>query len=94
VVEKTSTNYVRSATIIDGLYAFVLLFFKQYNDVPMSTTWVFVGVLCGRELALAHFYDKKNIKKVWPLVAKDFLKMMVGLMVSVAIVLGIHYLES
>jgi phosphate/sulfate permease len=93
VHEKTSTNYVRSATFIDGLYAFVLLFFKQYNDIPMSTTWVFVGVLCGRELALAHYYDKTKIKKVWPLVVKDFLKMMVGLMVSVAIVLGIHYLD-
>lgn len=94
VVEKTGTRFVRSATIIDAVYAFILLYFKQYNDIPMSTTWVFVGVLCGRELALAHYYDKKNIKKVWPIVLKDFLKMMVGLLVSISIVLGIHYLES
>ena len=28
---------------------------------------------------------------IFPIVAKDFLKLVVGLMVSVAIVLGIHY---
>jgi hypothetical protein len=58
----------------------------------MSTTWVFVGLLCGRELALNTGLTKKgNIKMIFPIVAKDFLKLIVGLMVSVAIVLGIHY---
>ena len=58
----------------------------------MSTTWVFVGLLCGRELALNTGLTKKgNIKMIFPIVAKDFLKLVVGLMVSVAIVLAIHY---
>ena len=58
----------------------------------MSTTWVFVGLLCGRELALNTGLTKKgNIKMIFPIVAKDFLKLIVGLMVSVAIVLAIHY---
>ena len=89
VIEKTSTEYVRSATIIDGVYAIILLYFKQMNSIPMSTTWVFVGLLCGRELAIATTLDKK-VKRVWPIVMKDFLKIMLGLAVSVAIVLGIH----
>ena len=45
VLSKTGTRFVRSATIIDFIYAFILLYFKQYNDIPMSTTWVFVGLL-------------------------------------------------
>lgn len=92
VLEKSTTTYVRSATIIDLCYAFVLLFFKQYNDIPMSTTWVFVGLLCGREFAIASI-SKNNykFKSVFPIVGRDFLKMMIGLGVSVAIVLSIHY---
>ena len=44
VYSKTGTRYTRSATIIDFVYAIILLYFKQYNDIPMSTTWVFVGL--------------------------------------------------
>ncbi len=86
VIEKSTTSYVRSATIIDGVYAFILLYLKQMNNIPMSTTWVFVGLLCGRELAIATRLDRK-VKKVFPLVAKDFMKMMLGLCVSIVIVL-------
>ena len=92
VLDKQSTKYVRSATLIDLVYAFLLLYFKQMNNIPMSTTWVFVGLLCGRELALNTGLTKKgNIKSIFPIVAKDFLKLIVGLLVSVAIVLAIHY---
>ena len=57
----------------------------------MSTTWVFVGMLAGRELAIATFTGKKKTKSVFPIVAKDFGKMMVGLGASVALVLLVHY---
>jgi len=91
VIEKTGTRYVRSATIIDLVYAFILLFFKQYNDIPMSTTWVFVGLLCGRELAISTIMQDYKFKHVFPIIGRDFLKMMLGLVVSVGIVLMIHY---
>ena len=91
VYSKTGTRYTRSATIIDFIYAIILLYFKQYNDIPMSTTWVFVGLLAGRELAMATYFGKKKSKSVFPLVAKDFGKMMVGLGASVALVLLVHY---
>lgn len=91
VLDKQSTRYVRSATIIDLVYAFILLFFKQYNDIPMSTTWVFVGLLCGREFAIASVSNGSyKLKHVFPIVGKDFLKMMLGLIVSVGIVIAIH----
>ena len=60
----------------------------------MSTTWVFVGLLCGREFAIASISSISNgaykIKHVFPIVGKDFLKMMLGLFVSVGIVVSIH----
>ena len=92
VLSKTGTRYVRSATIIDFIYAFILLYFKQHNDIPMSTTWVFVGLLCGRELAIATMNKEYKLGYVFPIIGKDFLKMLVGLTVSVAIVLTIHYI--
>ena len=49
---KTNTQDVRSATIIDFTYGVVLFFFKELNDLPMSTTWVFLGLLAGREIAI------------------------------------------
>ena len=92
VYAKTGTRYTRSATIIDFIYAIILLYFKQYNDIPMSTTWVFVGLLCGRELAIATMNKDYKLRYVFPLIGKDFLKMIFGLSVSVGIVLSIHYI--
>ena len=91
VLEKHNTRYVRSATIIDAVYWIILFFFKELNDIPMSTTWVFVGMLAGREFAIASFMGKKKTRSVFPLVGRDFGKMMVGLSASLAIVLMIHY---
>jgi len=91
VLEKHNTRYVRSATIIDAVYWIILFFFKELNDIPMSTTWVFVGLLCGRELARATDMGKKKTRSVFPLVGRDFGKMMIGLSASLAIVLMIHY---
>ncbi len=92
VLEKTGTRYARSATIINVIYAAVLYYFKELNDLPMSTTWVFVGLLCGRELAISTMNKEYKFKYVFPLIGKDFLKMIFGLSVSVGIVLAIHYI--
>ena len=92
VLDKTGTRYARSATIINTIYAAVLYYFKVLNDLPMSTTWVFVGLLCGRELAIATMNKDYKFAYVFPLIGKDFLKMIFGLSVSVGIVLAIHYI--
>ena len=92
VLDKTGTRYARSAAIINTIYALVLYYFKELNDLPMSTTWVFVGLLCGRELAISTMNKEYKFKYVFPLIGKDFIKMIFGLSVSVAIVLAIHYI--
>jgi phosphate/sulfate permease len=95
VLSKENTSYVRSATLIDLFYAFMLIFFKQYNDIPMSTTWVFVGMLCGRELAIATMQKGiHKIKDVFPIVGKDILKLLFGLFVSVVIALLIQNIDQ
>ena len=91
VLNKQNTRFIRSATIIDFVYWICLWFFKELNDIPMSTTWVFVGLLTGRELALATVTKRSSFNQIFPLVAKDFMKMMIGLAASVGIVMGIQY---
>ncbi len=87
VLSKSGTRFMRSATIIDFAYAIVLWYFKQYNEIPMSTTWVFVGLLCGRELAIyRYFKSEAGIEVVFPMLISDFMKMMIGLALSIMLV--------
>jgi len=53
VLSKTNTTDIRAATLVDFIYGLVLLYFKELNDIPMSTTWVFLGLLAGRETMIS-----------------------------------------
>ncbi len=83
---KTNTQDLRSATIIDIIYALILLYFQQLNNVPMSTTWVFIGLLAGREMAMYHRLRFESPKKMYKHIAKDLTKTFIGLAVSILIV--------
>jgi len=91
VLEKTNTNYLRSATLIDICYASILLFFVTLNSIPMSTTWVFLGLLSGRELAIATRTPDYKLKNVFPIVGKDILRLLFGLAVSIGIALLVQH---
>ena len=84
---KTNVQDPRSATIIDLIYAFLLLYFIQLNNVPMSTTWVFIGLLAGREIALYHRLRFESPKKMYKHILKDLTKATFGLVVSIAVVI-------
>lgn len=90
VLEKAHTNYLRSATLIDLSYAIILLVFKEMNSIPMSTTWVFIGLLSGRELAMYTRLADYKFKHVFPIVGKDMLRLLFGLAVSIVIALAIQ----
>ena len=54
----------------------------------MSTTWVFLGVIGGREIAISlarKKKGKKHRKKAGKMIFKDFSYAMIGLFVSVAL---------
>ena len=85
VKAKTNTTDIRSATIIDLLFGLILLFFKELNNVPMSTTWVFIGLLAGRELAIKFKFEELE-KDTFKDVGMDLIKVFFGLAVSIALV--------
>ena len=94
VLSKTDTTDIRAATFIDLIYGVVLLIFKEVSNIPMSTTWVFLGLLAGRELALSMYLADTDTKRTLRNVSMDALKALSGLIVSVILALGLPYLNS
>ncbi len=96
VNEKSNVTDVRAATIVDLVYAVILFYFKLYNNVPMSTTWVFIGLLAGRELAIAlGKHGKAKNRNAWmaralSLARKDVYKALFGLLVSLFLAILIN----
>ncbi len=84
---KTNVQDPRSATLIDIIYASLLLYFIKLNNIPMSTTWVFMGLLAGREVALYHRLRFESPKKMYKHIFKDLTKIIVGLVVSLVFVI-------
>ncbi|TXB62562.1 hypothetical protein [Phaeodactylibacter luteus] len=94
VKAKTNTIDIRSATIIDATYGIILYFFKELSNIPMSTTWVFIGLLAGREIALRYQLDKKFSGPVFRMVLADLAKVAFGLVVSIVLVFIIKFLAA
>lgn len=94
VKSKTNTTDIRSATIIDLIYGIVLYYFKELNNVPMSTTWVFIGLLAGREIAIRWRLDNKlqwfEVKGI----LSDLGKVFFGLAISLVLVFFIHWVKG
>lgn len=99
VTEKSDVSDIRSASIIDFAYLIVLFVFKEMSNVPMSTTWVFIGLLGGRELAMR--FSARTTKKVEVdgtmslkttvlMVVKDLTYATIGLLVSIALAIAIN----
>ena len=93
VNQKSNTKNIRSATIIDLIYGLFLFVFGNLNSIPMSTTWVFIGILAGRELAITYLLNKQKIKYTYIIIAKDFGKVNIGLAISVVVALLIQYFK-
>ena len=85
VLTKTNTTDIRSATFVDLIYGIVLFLFKEVSHIPMSTTWVFVGLLAGREIAMVWNAGHRSRQEVSRLLLSDFAKITAGLVVSVAL---------
>lgn len=89
VDEKNNVTDIRAATIIDLLYAIILFYFKIHSKIPMSTTWVFLGLLAGRELAIS-IQSKGGLgvrtpRQAFQMLGKDAGMAMIGLVVSLIV---------
>lgn len=94
VTSKTNTQDIRSATLIDFAYALILIFFKELSNVPMSTTWVFLGLLAGREIGLVLMLRVTSLRQAGTTAARDMGKALIGLAVSIAVAFLMPYLAA
>lgn len=67
----------------------MLFVFKIASDIPMSTTWCFVGLLAGREISLAlRSASDKTIGHAFWLSGKDLGSVILGFLISLAVGAG------
>lgn len=86
---KTNVTDIRSATIIDFTYACLLFYFKEMSNIPMSTTWVFLGLIAGREFAIATLDKIRSVGATAQIVGMDAAKALTGLVISVVLALAL-----
>jgi hypothetical protein len=91
---KTAVTDIRSATIIDFIFATLLFYFKELNNIPMSTTWVFLGLIAGREFAIATLDKIRSPAATGRIVAMDAGKAFLGLVISVVMAVGLPVLAQ
>lgn len=89
---KTAVTDIRSATIIDFIYASLLFFFKEVSDIPMSTTFVFLGLIAGREYGFAIMDKSISFFKTCRLSVSDVSKAYIGLVLSINMAVGLPLL--
>ena len=90
VDQKAGITDIRSASLVDFVYMLILFYFKNLNDIPMSTTWVFIGLLGGREIAISLTKKKlinrrKSIYKSFKIIRRDLQYALIGLVASIVL---------
>lgn len=91
---KTAVTDIRSATIIDFIYASLLFFFKEVSAIPMSTTFVFLGLIAGREYGFALMDKSLSFFKACKLSLSDLSKAFIGLVISIDMAVGLPMLSK
>ncbi|MGB3588586.1 MAG: hypothetical protein WBA23_18710 [Tunicatimonas sp.] len=96
VNEKSEVTDIRSATIIDFVYALILIYKLTISTIPMSTTWVFIGLLGGREIGIRLRQrnngesERKSVGGALRMVGKDLGLATIGLIVSVLLAMAVN----
>lgn len=91
---KTAVTDIRSATIIDFIYASLLFYFKELNNIPMSTTFVFLGLIAGREYGFAILSRTVSIMRTCQIALSDVAKAYIGLVLSIDMAVGLPFLAK
>ena len=94
---KTNTSDLRSATIIDFFFGLCLLYKAFLSTFPLSSTWVFLGLIGGREIALRIkeqesecVFTNRESGNLGKIIGNDLWKAFVGAVVSLVIALSIQ----
>lgn len=90
VSEKKDITNIRSTSIINLSFAFIIFILGRVNHIPMATTWIFIGILAGRELCIAQLENdgvltlKERYKNARKLIFKDLILAGLGIAISLS----------
>lgn len=93
VNEKKRIDDVRAATLIDLSYAIMLIYKLFISTIPLSTTWVFLGIIGGREIAISIMRKKSgriHKRHALKLVVRDMVLAFIGLIISAFLAIGVN----
>ena len=90
VDQKAGITDIRAAMLVNLVYMLLLFYFKNLNRIPMSTTWVFIGLLGGREIAISlakkkSSRRKRSLKKSFKVIRRDLQYALIGLVISITL---------
>jgi len=88
--EQFSRDLESSFPDVDFIYACLLYYLKVISTIPISTTWVFIGLLGGRELAINLRLNKANVSLSIKMILKDALYAGIGLLISLIIAFSVN----
>lgn len=89
LTSKTNSGDPRSTALLAGIYGLVLFVMGRISTYPLSTTWAFLGLLAGRELALLR-RGNRNLRSTLASPAQDLLRASLGLGISLAVALAVR----
>ncbi len=86
--EKSGITDIRAAMLVNLVYMLILFYFKNLNNIPISTTWVFIGLLGGREIAIGLAKRRvvrrlHSLKKGYKFIKRDLVHALIGLVISI-----------
>ena len=97
LANKTNSSDLRSATVIDAMLGLCLLLEAVLSPFPLSTTWVFLGLLAGREVAIRITHHQMGApipdhgtQALAGVIGRDLYKAGIGLGVSLGIAFSLQ----
>lgn len=91
---KINTHDLRSATVIDFVFGCVLFWKANITQFPLSTTWVFLGLLAGREIAVRARLRLSDRQPLYKVLGSDLLKAGIGIIISLLVAMAIQPLKA
>ena len=84
---KNGLDNPKTNSIINIAFSLIILMFQYINTTPVATTWSFVGLLSGRELALS-MKSFNGVKKITLIkILRDLSVLIYGLLITLIYVL-------
>ncbi len=93
VSKKTKISDVRAATLVDMAYSLIMIYKLFDSTIPMSTTWVFLGLLGGREITMNFMRNKSGSEhktRAIKMALRDVGSAFLGLIISILLAMGIN----